>query len=477
MATRWTNTLRSALGVLGVASALISVLIGFRSAYLYIANKGTLQAEIDSWLAVAAIDHNESTTNSELLTYLQLSAYAAEQAQSLDTGDSGLELSAYLAFAEYAAMDLEYLPQSYDYWREYLPELIAEGWRLRELTSSPEKRSDLLQLLARLESSSLERRGFENAMSLLREAIALEPDNPEPKYLLASLLLDHKQEVAEAEATLSSLVQDHPGQPRYATRLAYWLLSRERLEDALPLLKTAASAPKNDMGFADRQEIERAKALLKRELERAIEHGKPLELIEDEFVDQYLANRLVSGEFYIAQANKVLAGVYWWQRGYRSRAAHLLFESAHRFRTDNVSDLVEDELRWYGLSLQDLPPSLEELRTVEPSYKRDVFSNIAVEYAAYLAQVQERTLLPGNGDPGPSVGAVIQYWPGEGLILQRVVPGYRFERAGAMPGDLLTAIDGTGVEDFPSLDSLLAQSDLVSLSVERRGEKIDLSAE
>lgn len=471
MSGRLTDVLKGALAVLGVASALLTVLFAIRSSYLFLAERGERNAEIESWLPVATTDYRRAADNHELMSLLHISEYAWEQIYELDPADPDIELSVYLGLAESTATQIENIPFEPGAWRDYLSELAADGWRLRDQVTEPGKRGRLLLALARLEGLLYTPSGAENELELLREAVDLQPMDPAPRYLLARKLLDQPGKHQEAEAMLQELVAEHPEDPRYAVALGRQLLSSDQPAEAFQHLRKAASTDLKQPGFERRDAIDRARSLLAQQMFKALENQKNVDFVDDSFVDAFLADRLGRGDYYLAGADAVLAGVYWWQRGHHRRASQLFFDSYVRFRKDAIPDLVQLEMKWLNLPLEALPPSIEELRAVVPRYQRPAFDSVAEAFAAHMDLLQERLFA------GTSVlGAQVQYWPGEGLLLRRVVPGYLIEQLGARPGDWLVGVNGTAVGSLEALVLEAAGNKLVSVSVIRNGEQLDLPA-
>lgn len=476
MSSRLTDVLKGALAVLGVASALVTVLFAIRSSYLFLSERGELDAEIESWLPVATTDYREAADNHELMSLLHISEYAWEQIYELEPADPEIELSVYLGLAESTATQIENIPFEPGAWRDYLSELAADGWRLRDRVTEPGKRGRLLLTLARLEGQLYTPSGAENELELLREAAALQPMEPAPRYLLARKLLEQPGKRQEAEAMLQKLVAEHPEDPRYALALGRQLLSSGQPAEAFRHLRAAASIDLKRPGFEQHDAIDRARSLLAQQMFKALENQKTVDFVDDRFVDAYLADRLGGGNYYLGGGNTVLAGVYWWERGHYRRASQLFFDSYVRFRKDVIPDLLQLEMKWLNLPLEMLPPSIEELRAIAPRYQQPAFDSVAAAFTAHLDLLQER-LFAGPGDAGASMlGVQVQYWPGEGLLLRRVVPGYLVEQLGARPGDWLVRVNGAAVGSLEALILEAAGSELVSVSVIRKGEQLELSA-
>jgi len=458
--------MRDALAVLGVAGALLTVLFAARSAYLFVADRSVRAAELESWLRVArAYAEREGAQRVEEGAFLDISGYALERAEELDPGDADLEVAAWLAVARKIAFELDTVPFAYDTWGEHLPELTTEGWRLRDAASESDRRALLLQHLARLEAWQPKADAHEKAVALLHEASDLQPADREHRYRLALLLAENDDGRRDAIEILRSLVAEDPDELRFAVRLGAHLYRSEGLDAALPLLEPVALAKPAD--WKDRDAVHEARSLLYRALQKALAEGRPLPTI-----DTGLADELMSGAFHMIWSDKALAGLYWWQRGDHQRAVRLLAESDTGHRRQGLPRLYELELEYLGLPADALPPSLAEIRAAQESeHHAERIASIAGALERHVADVVERPLLGPR--PHGHLGVELQQWPGEGLMVRRVVPGGRLATLGVLPGDWLIEVDGSAVDSIDVLMARTGDGGPASVVVRRDGTEVE----
>jgi tetratricopeptide (TPR) repeat protein len=138
-------------------------------------------------------------------------------------------------------------PESYEA-RSLLGTLLAQQGKgeasIAHLRKAVEMRADDTRLLALLGLKYTEGRYYSDALEVLRQAIALQPDNPELRFLLIQahyLNQDSEQALEEARKATN----DFPGLARSHLVLALQLHNMGRYREARPPLETALALDAN----------------------------------------------------------------------------------------------------------------------------------------------------------------------------------------------------------------------------------------
>lgn len=481
MPSKSTGAFKDTLAVLGIASTLVTVLFAARSGYQWIGQRSSHQQMIESWQLVAddIIDAGIRSIND--LFSLDVAVYAIEQVAELKSNDASSQQQWFLAQGTLAYLDLQIRPYAYDDWREDLPPLTTEGWKVLELAKEDDDKVPIMLLLAGLESWSPSATAATTAESLLRQALALHPTKAEPRYRLAEHLLEQEENNGEAMQLLSDAIAIEPNNPIYLDQLGAVMLEQGVLEKALPLLEKSASVVNPTSNWMERRagaaSDERTFTWIMALLRAAPETRSPAQTAH---IDS-LAERLLTGKYRTLWSDNAVLAKYWFQRGDFRRALDFMIESDIDYRRHGTRGTAEIERKFYQLKEDQLPPSLEEIKASlqRLNDSKDIAWLKSMEQQIMLLEEQAFMEVACDDLRLCKIGIKAQTWlpTKTGLLVLRVVPGYPYSRAGIRPGDRIDRINGKPADSLSMLADSITQwapGKKIPLTVIRDGELLTL---